>query len=192
MDKDECQNKSVFQKKKEGIYQEFGHPRTGALGMRQLLHWPHSGHITQQLSGRWVASTNRHTRQQLWESRFVCFQSQDQIPQPCKREVKKCYRENLVNVLAFCLDLEEKAINPSSSSFSILSQKSGILVQKSHSANTAAYTPVAVLLYPKCKQAHIRHTLELPCPASSALLQRGMGRYRTLLGSVQKGNEGAQ
>lgn len=40
---------------------------------------------------------------------------------------------------------------------------------------------------PNANKHHIRHTLELPCPASSALLQRGMGRYRTLPGPVQKG-----
>lgn len=99
--------------------------------------------------------------------------------------MKKCQRENLVNLLAFCLNLGEKAINPSFPSFSSLSQKSGTLVQKSHSANTATYIQVTVLPCPKCKWAacqtcvnlHVRQPLLFSAAKWSGKVQIPVGTY---------------
>lgn len=175
MVKGECQNKSVFQKKK-GMYWEFSHPRTGAQGMRRLLHRPHPGHVTQQL-GR---EGGRHPPHMAPSSGFrragsLASRVRTKYHGPVSEKQKNATEKNLVNLLVFYLG---KAIKPSSLSFSSLLQKSGILIRKSHSANTAAYTPVTALPNPKKKRAarqtNARVALSHPLLFS---VQRGMGRY---------------
>ena len=87
----------------------------------------------------------------------------------CKWEVKKCHRERLVNLLAFCLNLGEKAINLSPLYSPACHNNLGSWSRKATVQTQQLAVQLQSFHTPNAREQHVRHTLESPYPASSAL-----------------------